>query len=348
MRPAQSTMPDVPVTIEQALAPSWLEAALAPISGGAAVTWVGDIITLETFAAKVRFGVRFAGDDRTHRFCLKGFLQPDIAQKAGVTAVREALFYQRLAPQLSMRLPRTTSIIDRHQTQAILIMEDLVATNARFCSALDPFTPEMAAQSLDQIARLHATTSLLKDNDWLPSRLTFLATGPHFTATQLQKIMDGSRSRNLSSRTANATLLLDGMKALARCFADRPLTVLHGDCHAGNFYLTDDGPGVTDWQLVQRGCWAQDVAYHIAAVLPEDIAAREERALLEHYLDRVRAHGGVTPAIDAAWQDYRIAQIYGFYHWAITVRVEPEIIDVFMQRLGAGVERHGTYALLGL
>jgi hypothetical protein len=348
METIESPMLEVPVAIERTLEPSWLEAALAPISGGAAVVWVGDVIKLETFAAKVRFGVRFAGDERTHRFCLKGFLNPDIAQKAGITAVREALFYQRLAPQLSMRLPGTITVIDQQSTRAILIMEDLVVAGARFCSALDPFTVEMAAQSLDQIARLHAARSLLKDNDWLPSRLAFLATGPHFTAPQLQKIMDGPRSRHLSSRTANATLLLDGMKALALRFADRLPTILHGDCHAGNFYLTTDGPGVTDWQLVQRGCWAQDVAYHIAAVLPEDVAVREERALLDHYLDRVKAHGGVTPADEVAWQDYRIAQIYGFYHWAITVRVEPEIIDVFMQRLGAGMERHDTYALLGM
>ena len=138
------------------------------------------------------------------------------------------------------------------------------------------------------------------------------------------------------------------MKKLESRFANRTPTILHGDCHAGNFYLTDEGPGLTDWQLIQRGNWALDVAYHISAALPEHIAEREERALLVHYLECLRRHGGTAPGFDQAWDDYRAAQIYGYYHWAITTRVEPNIVNTFMRRLGAGIERHNTYMMLGL
>lgn len=340
--------PRIPLDLDEALDPEWLQGALAPISGGSAVDWVGDVVKLETVAAKVRFAVRFAGDTRTHRFCLKAFLSPETSRRAGATAVREALFYLRIAPHLSMRVPRATTVIDYDENRAVLIMEDLLDAGARFCSALEPFTPELTAQSLDQIARLHAATSLINDNDWIPLRLAYLSTDPHFTAPQLQELMDGPRCAKLSSRSSDAALLLKGMKALTARFADRPKAILHGDCHVGNFYLTGDGPGMTDWQLIQQGHWAQDVAYHIAAVLPVDVAEREERGLVDHYLDRLRVHGGVIPDPAQAWEDYRAAQIYGYYHWAITRFVEPAIINILMERLGAGVERHDTYTLLGL
>jgi aminoglycoside phosphotransferase (APT) family kinase protein len=292
--------------------------------------------------------VKFEGDSTVHNFCLKAFLQKDIAQRAGITAVREAMFYQRIAPNISMRVPRAIAHIDQEENRAILFMEDLVNSGAHFCSALEPFTPELVAQSLDQIARLHAATYLLRDNAWIPSRLSWLAQNPHFTASQLQEILNGQRSAMLSRRTADASLLLEGMKQLARRFEGNSATLLHGDCHAGNLYLTSEGPGLTDWQLIQHGNWAQDVAYHICSVLPEQVAEREERALLQHYLDCVHQHGGSAPQLDQAWEDYRAAQIYGFYHWAITTRVDPEIVNVAVQRLGSGIERHDTYALLGL
>lgn len=338
---------DVPASLEQALDPQWLQQALAEISGGTAIVDVKTVDTLETMAAKVRIAVRFA-DGITRHFCLKAFFNPNIARGAGATAIREARFYERIAPHISVRAPRAIAHIDEEKQHAILIMEDLIHGGAHFCSALEPFTADMAAQSLDQLARLHAAKHLLDGNDWIPSRLAVLAKNPHFTVEKLQEMMNGPRCAKLSRHTSDAALLLEGMKVLAARFAKSPITILHGDVHAGNFYLTKEGPGLTDWQLLQRGNGLQDVAYHIAAILPEEVAEREERALLNHYLECLRVHGGVVPNQEEAWHDYRLAQIYGYYHWAITTRVEPEIINIFVHRLGAGIERHNTYSLLGL
>src|SRR3546814_11129198 len=63
----------------------------------------------------------------------------------------------------------------------------------------------------------------------------------------------------------------------------------------------------------------------IAAVLPIAAAEREERALLDHYLDALRACGAEGPDRDTAWDDYRAAQIYGYFHWAITRRVAHDV-----------------------
>jgi aminoglycoside phosphotransferase (APT) family kinase protein len=123
---------------------------------------------------------------------------------------------------------------------------------------------------------------------------------------------------------------------------------VHGDAHAGNIFRDPHGPGLIDWQLLQSGGWALDVAYHIAAVLPVEVVEVEERALLAHYLSEMAALGCAMPDAETAWRQYREAPAYGYYLWSITRRVDPAIIDVFVERLGKAVVRHDTFALLGV
>ncbi len=100
--------------------------------------------------------------------------------------------------------------------------------------------------------------------------------------------------------------------------------------------------------MLQRGGWALDVAYHICAVLPVDVAEAHELALLGHYLETARGLGCTLPDAETAWAQYREAAIYGYYLWAITRRVDPPIIAQFFQRLGSAVSRHESHALLGV
>lgn len=341
----------VPSTLQQALAPQWLAFALAPVSGGGAIHSVELADEIRGMAAKLRIRVRFANaPERVHAFCLKAFLDDTAgASDGGTTTIREARFYLELAPHTGMRVPGcANALIDERTGRGILILDDLIAAGARFCSARKAFTATQAAQSLEQIARLHAASHLLPTASWLPCRIEQLATTMRFTVEQVQPLLDDPRGDGLPARTRSAALLFAGIKALAARNAARPQTLLHGDCHPNNIYWTADGPGFADWQLVQRGNWALDVAYHIAAVLPVASAERDERVLLDHYLDARRACGGSAPDRDAAWDDYRAAQIYGYFHWAITRRVAPDITREMTQRLGAGVTRHETYRLLGL
>ena len=142
-------------------------------------------------------------------------------------------------------------------------------------------------------------------------------------------------------------MLLAGLRALTAGDSKRPQFLVHGDSHAGNIFRTADGAGLIDWQLLQRGGWALDVAYHLCAVLPTELAEREERRLLGVYLQMMRASGQTVPDDEEAWRQYRESVIYGYYLWAITRRVDPPIIVQFNQRLGAAVARHDSYALVG-
>jgi Phosphotransferase enzyme family len=337
-----------PRTLNEALDKEWLAQALAPVSGGAAVDSIEVVEVIKTMATKVRFAVRFAGGNETRGFCLKGFLDVDAAtSKGGATTVREADFYGQLAPLVSVRTPTCVSaIIDREQQQGVIIMRDLIKDGARFCTALEAFSVEQAAQSLEQIARLHVRGALLERFPWIDNRITQLAQAQYVPQPMLQELLDGPRGEGLPVRTRDAAVLIAGMKALARQDAEHKQTLVHGDAHAGNIYRTAEGPGLIDWQLLQKGSWALDVPYHICAVLEVADAEREERRLVAHYLEAVRALGGEAPEPEAAWMQYRASIVYGFYLWSITRRVDPAITNTFVQRLGKAVTRHDSYRLL--
>ena len=340
----------VPATLEAALDPQWLARALAHIGGGAAVAEVRTIEVIRTMATKVRFTLRFAGQDRVHALCLKSFL--DIADPrlaGGATTVLEADFYSRLAPRLGVRVPRClAAVVDREAPLGLIIMADLIAEGAQFCSALEAFSADKAAESLGQIAALHAGSGLLGELPWVTARVGQLARARYIPLPTLQDMLDGPRGEGLPGPVRDAARLVDGLRALAERDAARPQFLVHGDSHAGNIFRTAQGPGLIDWQLLQRGGWALDVAYHVNAVLPVELAEREERRLLAHYLDLARGAGLAVPDDEEAWAQYREAALYGYYLWSITRRVDPEVTVCFTQRLGQAVARHGSHRLLGI
>lgn len=341
----------VPTTMAAALDPAWLTAALARISGGRRVTDVRSVEVIRTVATKVRFTVRFEGLDELQVFCAKGLLDVDEGTaKGGPTMIREGDFYSRVGPRVAVRTPEcVAAIADRTGQQGIVIMRDLIAGRAKFCSALDPFGPDDAAASLDQIAALHAGSAMLAEMDWIVPRVADLAEMRWVSVEALQDLLDGPRGDGLPAHIRSAANLGAAMRALAPRDAARPQFLIHGDTHAGNIFRDADGrTGLIDWQLLQRGGWALDVAYHICAVLPVEVAEREERKLLDHYLAVMRGHGADMPEGEDAWRQYREAVIYGYYLHAITRRVEPAITVQFVQRLGRAAERHESHALLGV
>lgn len=341
----------VPTTLDAALDLDWLTLALAPIGKGAKVTEVERVEFIRTVATKQRFTVRFEGSDAVHALCLKSILDVENpAMAGGSTTVLEADFYRRIAPRIGTRVPTLVSaVIDRQAPLGIIIMRDLIAEGARFCSALDAFTADQTAQSLEQLAELHAGQAMLGEFDWIKPRVGQLANMTYITPDMLQTMMDGPRGRNLSPAIRDARRLVAGLKELSVRDAGYEQFLVHGDSHAGNIYRDENGDtGIIDWQLLQSGGWALDVAYHICATLPFEVAEREERNLLGHYIGVMRAKGFAMPDADESWRRYREAAIYGYYLWAITRRVDPPIIEQFVDRLGRAVTRLESHKLLGI
>lgn len=340
----------IPATLAAALAPDWLTDALAPVSGGQTVTGVETVEVLRTMATKARFRVEY-GDGTEAHFCLKAFLDVDeLTAGAGRTMVHEADFYLKIAPNVATRvLNCEIAVVDRENTRALIIMRDLVAEGARFSNPLETFTVDQVAAELEQIALLHQGSHLLANAPWVRRRVEDLAQARHVPVPQLQELLDGPRGVPLMPETRDAARLVSGLEVLAGRDNQLPQFLVHGDSHGGNLYRNAEGkPGLIDWQLLQRGGWALDVVYHIAAVLPVDVAEQAERQLLQEYLGQMRAAGWAMPEMDEAWQQYREAAVYGYFLWAITRRVDPPIIERFVKRLGKAVERHDSFRLLGV
>jgi hypothetical protein len=338
----------VPQTLVEALDPAWLAAALAPVIGGAAIKAVEAVEVIRTMATKLRFRVEH--ERGSEAFCLKAFLDAD-AETAlgGPTMIREADFYDQIAPHVQMRLAQcVVKIADREAQQGAIIMRDLVAGGARMCNALIALRADDAAATLQQLAALHAASALLDGAPWITHRISQMANRPHLSAAAIQALLAGARGTGLSAVTCNAKRLIAALQELAQRDSRRAQSLLHGDCHAGNIFLTDAGPGFLDWQLIQRGGWALDVAYHINALLPVEVAEQEELRLLRHYLETARGLGAPVPGFDEALTHYREAVVYGFYLWAITRRVDPDITRACNYRLGMAVTRNESYRQLGL
>ncbi len=334
----------VPQTLMQALDPAWLGIVL-----GRRVEAVETVEVIRTVATKIRFAVTFE-DGASEAFCLKGLLDVDeITARGGSTCVLESDFYSELAPIVECTVPAcVVTVTDRSRQQAVTVMRDLVAQGASFCSALDAFTADDALASLEQIARLHARSDTLARFDWIRPRLSQLAEMNYVTADTLQEMLDGPRGEGLPAPIRSAPRLIAGLRALAERDRLRPQFLVHGDAHAGNVFRWNQGMGLIDWQLLQRGGWALDVAYHVNAVLPPETAEREERRLLREYLAMMQGRGFAMPGDEEAWKQYREAVIYGFYLWSITRRVDPPIIVEFVGRLGKAAARHESHALLGV
>jgi hypothetical protein len=79
--------------------------------------------------------------------------------------------------------------------------------------------------------------------------------------------------------------------------------------------------------------------------LPE-VREKSERQLLDYYLAKLHAHGADAPDRATAWNEYRAHMAYGYYLWAITRKVQSDITNEFVRRLGLAVESLGSFELL--
>lgn len=340
-----------PLDLDTILSPAWLDPVLGARFPGTAVARTTVTEDLRTIATKVRFDVTYAANPAgaPAALCVKGYFGPDSAGFVSLGQM-EARFYSEIAPHLTVNVPPCVHTgIDDETGHGIILMRDLVASGSTFLTALSPYSVDQAAATLDQLARLHTAdrAAITADTAWLAPRLGGYL--DYVTEERLQSQLDDGRADGLDAAIRHADRLRAGLGVLATHSAAAAACLVHGDAHAGNLYLDPSGtPGLIDWQVVQWGAWELDVAYHLGAVLDTDDRRTHERALLGHYLDAVRTHGGEAPADEDAWEAYRRALVYGYFMWGITQRVERPILVTFVQRLGTAVQDHRSFDLLGV
>jgi aminoglycoside phosphotransferase (APT) family kinase protein len=166
------------------------------------------------------------------------------------------------------------------------------------------------------------------------------------TAESLQTLLDDGRAHGYPAELRSGQALFDALAVHAR----HPVTcVLHGDPHTGNVYLDREGrPCFFDFESVQVGNWAQDVAYHLGTVLSIDDRRAQERDLVRQYLSELATNGGPSIEFNDGWELYRRSFSFGYLFWVITqIRGRDEVL-AHMPRLAAALQDHDTYRLLGV
>ena len=63
---------------------------------------------------------------------------------------------------------------------------------------------------------------------------------------------------------------------------------------------------------------------------------------MQHYLDCLASHGISPPRFEEARSLILDGMVHGFFLWAITTKVKPDVIAVLLGRLGTAVADHAT------
>ena len=351
----RSSSVSVPDTLEEAMSPEWLSAALGLRFPAITVTSAtrGPIVSRVSTNARFRDCVRGRSARRApgpplhqgvfHRLLRDSGAQPGGRRAGGALSIASWLRTARVRT-----LRAFYADVDPVTHHGVVISEDVVQEGAVFLDALSAFSPDQAALSLEQYAVLHGRT-------WGRDQLADPLLAPRLDATlrargvpEIRGNFDGPIGAGVPAEVRDADRLVRVVRLLQRLLsAAEPRCLLHGDAHIGNLYLDAIGrPCLVDWQLVQRGPWYLDVGYHIACAIGVEDRRRTERDLLIHYLEHLGAEGGEVPTWDEAWRLVRVGMVYGFFLWAITLKVAPQITTAMLERLGTAVADHDAYSVI--
>jgi len=228
----------------------------------------------------------------------------------------ECHFYRHAAARVPIRVPEAYVVADRG-SRFVLVLEDLNAVGD-----LQLFTnPDMIAgasvdrakRCLSAFASLHATfhdLSATERADILPPGLhPFNSPNARALSPVLSRAAIGPCHRKAGDLFPKDMVelyrrALSHYDELLDYWYGEPLTLIHGDSHLGNFFVTGERMGMLDWQAAQWAKGMRDVQYFLINSLQQDVLAANENALIAHYLAEL-GHHGVTLGEEEAWAQYR-------------------------------------------
>ncbi|MEX0785478.1 MAG: phosphotransferase [Dehalococcoidia bacterium] len=239
----------------------------------------------------------------------------------------ETRFYEQIADEVELRTPRRYySQYDTESGDFILLLEDMapatVGDQVNGCSIAQ------AELCLRELAKFHATwweSPRLKQLDWLPDmnetvrketvQANYQAAWPHFVAG-FGKLVPPAILELGEQFGSKVTLIMDQL-------AEPPFTIMHGDYRLDNlFFATPEGGepiAVVDWQIMNRGRGAFDVAYFMTGTLSPADRKANERELLTMYHNTLLERGVSDYDFDEFWLDYRKSTLFCWLYAVIVL-----------------------------
>jgi hypothetical protein len=221
----------------------------------------------------------------------------------------EVRFYAEIAPRVAVRHPELLfAAIDPEEAWFTLLLEDV--TGATQGDELAGCGPGTAVAALRQLAGLHGPCwgePDLAANPWV-NRAT--PDSDAFTAS----IVTGVFPRFLERygdrlQSAHVALLQAFLPRLGEWMARPrgPGTVVHADFRLDNLLFTpgETAPVVVDYQTVNWGSAAYDLAYFLGGSLEPEVRRAHVDGLLEGYHRSLGEHGVTDYPLDELRRDYR-------------------------------------------
>jgi len=299
------------------IAPPWLEDALSSRYPGVRVASI-DVTELRQVTnthAHLRVTYEERNGAPTRFFCKMLPLDPSRRRVVAASRMgtKEALFYDRLARHLSLRVPDV--YVARHDPtdeSFVLLMEDLRESSCRVSDGTWGISPDSTATALEDLAVLHVR---FEDRDrretdvpWAPLAESVPAPG----RSLLRYGLDNHRDRLSDAFAETAEIYIEHPGELVSLWANGPgpATVVHGDPHIGNLFDDDSRTGFLDWGVINVTTPLRDASYFINMAMQIEDRRAHERDLLHHYLEARDALGGEPIAWDEAWQAHRLHALY--------------------------------------
>lgn len=230
---------------------------------------------------------------------------------------KEAGFYQEVAPEITVRIPRCYANLTDGEAHFILLLEDLAPM--RPGNQLASATVEEARLALAAAAQLHARwwehDKLESFSSWLPT-----PGSPYF------EMLKGAYIGALGNfERVFGHLITPDIAALANRGAEdyermmdagvgrRPYTFVHGDFRLDNM-MFGDGPetapfALLDWQLPFRANPLWDVVYFLGGNFEPEWRRQHQDELVAGYHQGLVDGGVENYSLDQCREDYRAATL---------------------------------------
>jgi hypothetical protein len=283
---------------------------------------------------------------------------PDRAGSGWNAGRQEVKFYAQVASAMSSRLvPRCFDASWVEDTQSWhLLLEDLTDTHTTVGVWPLPPTIEQCEIILRAWARFHAewwddprlgtAVGSWSDSDATDRYLQRLA-------VQIRRFADQVGDRLPRERRAlYDQLLAAAPRLVARHHSHRNMTIIHGDAHVWNCFLSNDGRGddvrIFDWDSWRIDTGTDDLAYMMAMHWYPDRRRRIEQSLLDCYHASLVERGVGNYDRHALNDDYRLSVLWQITTpiWQAGNNIPPVIWWNNLERIHLAVDDLGCRELL--
>lgn len=240
----------------------------------------------------------------------------------------EVTFYKKLRSMLAIEAPQAIwAHWNPDNYNSIVMLED-IGEGTEFCTLQTNMTRERAQDQMALLAHFHGQFYA----EDAQKHLTGLATWSEFFMKAASLGFEEFCGEGFSAARAvipprlysrAAKIWPATLKAIERN-QSLPKTLLHGDVHLRNWYITSPGKmGLTDWQNTCRGHWAHDVSYTMATSISVEQRREMLPELLKFYIDELYRNGGPRVSYEQALEHYKYELFPALAYWTVTLRPTP-------------------------